>query len=283
MAVWDRDYARSDGNEGVFDASGFRAPDFGAKLLLIIHGIAAVFVLGADMQIVDWPVQSIRLSGENQQALGILLHPVSGPLLSVIFSGLVIWMLGGAIERNFGTEELLKQYLLGNLVAGGLFWIIITLQPNPEAAPLEIPAGAAAAWCFTAWQRMQVEQRQLFNRDITVGNLIGIAAIIFILTRLLFFGSNGVPMILAALGASMTSLVSESLPVIRFKLRESKERNARHRPAKRSSTPKPKPGPDIDAILAKISREGIEALTDGEHDQLEEARRAKIDAEKNSE
>lgn len=282
MAVWDRDYARSDDDNNVFDSPSFQAPPSGAKALLIIHAIAAVFVLAAEMQILIWPVEMIRLSGESQSFTGVFLHPVSGGFWGILSSGLIIWILGGMIERRFGQQIMLRQYVLGNLVAGFAYWTALQLRPVPEAIPLEIPAGAAAAWCFTAWRRMQMEQRNVFGRDMTVGNLIGIVALILIGIRLVMHQGNALPWLVAALLGSLTSPLSESLPVIRFKLREQTQRAAPRPRSRPKPKPEPPPGPDIDAILAKISREGIDALSNEERELLEAARRARLAAEERS-
>lgn len=282
MPVWDRDYARDNREGNPFDAPGFQMPQAGAKALLILHAIAAVFVLGADGQIVNWPVGMIRLSGAHHSLLGILLHPVSGGFLAIISSGLFIWLLGGMIERAYGTQLMLRQYVLGNLIAGLVFWTALALQPMPEARPLEIPAGAAAAWCFTAWRRMQFERRNVFGRDMTVGNLIGIVALIWIGLSVLMKGSQALPFVVSALIGSLSSPLSESLPTIRFKVRARPKETKPPSPKRKKAASKPAPGPDIDEILAKISREGIDALSAKEREQLDAARRARLAAEERS-
>jgi membrane associated rhomboid family serine protease len=281
MAVWDRDYARAD-EQQPYDASGIKAPPPWARGLLILHGVAAIFSIAADASILKIPINTLRLDGINDSLIGIVLHPLSGGLFSFLITGYCIWTLGGMVERRLGSTQMMRQYLLGNLLAGVACFIALRASSIAEPAPLMIPAGAITAWCYSAWRHWQQEHANVFGKIMTLGNVIGIAALAFIGLKLFLNGSNAGPWIAGALTGAAGSLLSEWIPIIRIAPSTRLNSHPESAPPPRKPKAKAPPvnsGPDIDAILAKISREGINALSDHEHQQLEAARKARLAAE----
>lgn len=281
MAVWDRDYARADEPQP-YDSPGIKAPSPWARGLLILHGLAAIFSIAADASILKIPINIVRLNGISDSLLGIVLHPLSGGLLSFLISGYCIWTLGSMVERRLGATLMMRQYILGNLLAGIACFLALLASTMAEPAPLMIPAGAITAWCYSGWRHWQNEHANVFGKLMTLGNVIGIAAVAFIGLKLLLNGSNAGPWIAGAMAGAAGSLLSEWIPAIRIASptrTAAPQKTARSSRKPKTQSPPTNPGPDIDAILAKISREGIDALSEQEREQLEAARKARLAAE----
>ncbi len=273
MGWHERDYSSDTWGEIGTRRGGLRWPPRGAGILIIVHAAAFVLVQVLFSEGAAGQVTMLTLSQESAYALGILLHPLATrEALTLIFSAVIIWLLGGHIERLRGRGRMLLLYVLGNVLAGLAYYAIARFAPAAAGIPLDSPAGASAAWCVLACTAMAGERLALLGRYWRAWQLLGvglavIVGLMFAFHRLGAIGwlaaltaGAGAHPVLAGLGAWRSSAV-------------------RGRPVVRRSVPRRQPAAedvDIDDILAKISREGIDALTQADRDRLDAARQARL-------
>lgn len=271
----ERDYSDESYGEPVSTAGGLRRPPNGTLALMIIHGAAFVLMLmlrhgnGAAI------VSMCAPSAESAHPLGILLHPLAtADVLRAAFVVLALWSLAGRLEPRLGLPRLIVLYVAGNLVAGGVYFGVARGLPTLATAPLDYPVGALAALCLTAWRQLRHDLVQVLGRVMSVATIYAICAGIVVVLALAGERAGALAWLLAAAaGAGSAPLAA------RWSSWQRRPRRVRRvvRPSIPPAIIQPPPDePDVDDILAKISREGIDALTDAERDRLERARRAKL-------
>ena len=270
MAWWEREYQQeSSYARGGGAGWNFQWPPMGARVLFSLHVVAFIVLLvsraDAEGAILPW----VRLDAPPNAWPAILFHPLGVRGFSIVFVGYVIWSLGGLIEGRLGRRQLLRLYIFGNLLAGAAYFAIAPLVSRGELYALDMPLGALAAWALLGWRQFHGDSVLVFNRMTTRSNLIAIGAAIVVGMAILGHGSTTTAWLLSGLAGCAAVPLAERLPVIRFgRGRRSTSRPSARRPAE----------PDIDDVLAKISRQGLDALTDAERARLEAARQAKLDA-----
>ena len=245
---------------------------------MILHGAAFALMLmlerggGADV------VRLLVLKGAESHPLGILLHPFATTgLLSILFVVLALWSLGAQLEPRLNAPRLVGLYVLGNLTAGAVYFGAARLAPGLSSAPLDSPIGALAALCLAACRQLRNEPVQVFGRVTNAAVVYAICAAIVAGLALVASGIGGLAWLAAALAGCASALIVEHLPVFHLTRRLRPQRTVRPslpRPAAPSKRHEAEI--DIDDILAKISREGLAALTDAERARLEAARQAKL-------
>ena len=218
----------------------------------------------------------LGLAGGEGPAWGVLLHPLATErVLTLLFVVFVIWALGGRLEARDGPGQMLVMYVGGNLLAGAVYFVAARWQPELASLELDYPAGAFAAWCLMAWRSMRSDFISVFGWMSTVAKLVAIAAGVSIALRLLGNGMGAVAWLAAIAAGSTAASMTEGVWALRR--RSSRPRPATRRPARRRPKAARTPAePDIDEILARISREGMDALSQEDLDRLEAARRAKL-------
>lgn len=272
MAVWDRDYARAQPREG--RSLGIDLPPTGTLALVIVHSLAWLFVTVMQVQQLAWPADFVMLTPRGNPT-AIALHPLGGYGVGGLFVIAAIWMLGGRIERQLGTRQLLRHYVLGTVLAGAAYYLL-GLVMGGSWDPLASAWGALSAWCLAAWRHMRYESVVVFGRLTTYGKAVALTGAIIAALSIVFGGPGQAGWLIAVLAALPAALLSERLPIIRFAPRDSGSKPARPRRTRRPRVVDPPDAPDIDDILAKISRDGVDSLTAQERERLEEARRAKL-------
>lgn len=285
MGWQDRDYAQADYDDGYGAGRlGIQKPPPTTLALMIIHGAAAVLMLMLWRGEGAFIVRAITLgtiesrSGDSFgiHPLGIVLHPFATiNLLSAVFAVLVLWSLGGRVERALGGGRYLVVYCLGNLAAGLAYFAIGWAAAALARNPLDYPVGALAGLLLLVYHQMRHEPVNVFGRMTTGGKVYLICAAIVVGFALLSHGLGSVAWLAGvAAGAGVGELMRRgpipTLPTLRRRSRVVQPSISRGRP--RSE-------PDdsgIDEILAKISRHGMAQLSDAERRKLEEAREAKL-------
>lgn len=99
------------------------------------------------------------LRNDSLHPAAILLHPfgVTGVAAWIcVLIGLAI--LGLRLETNRGGGFAAASYVLGNLLAGVVFFLFAAITPEHSALTLSIPAGGMSAWWMS-------------NRTVTGGDL----------------------------------------------------------------------------------------------------------------
>lgn len=267
-------------------------PPIASRVLMVIHGVAALLaiVLVADRQgaIVD----ALRFGGKSFAPFAIVMHPYFttnffGALLSVV----AIWGFGSLLETRCGSNRLLILYVAGNLVAGAVVFAIGMAVPRLALAPLDYPAGAFIAWSFLAWKTLRSEHADVLGRIVPIARIIAIIAAISAGMIALSWREGAIAFLAAMVAAIGVAWLVDSLTVPTFARPHDDDDDPipveRVPPRRRRAVP-PRPriaarpmaqageGPDVDEILAKISRTGLASLSDDERARLEAARQAKL-------
>jgi len=279
MSWRDRDYAHAWEGESGRVVRGVHLPPRGTLALIVLHVLAFLVVWGLRSDEGLDVSALLAVSGPAPHPLAILVHPIAiarlGTLALVIFAA---WTLGARLESRFGTARVLALYICGNVLAGAVCFAVARWQPDLAAAALNFPAGALVAWCVSAWRRLADEFFMIFGRLLMVAKAAALAAVIAAGVILLLNGAGAAGLLAgAAVGGVADPLVEGLAALRRRRARWRSPTPAEHRrtrPATRPSQPTPDE-PNIDDILAKISRAGLDSLTQAERDRLEAARRAK--------
>ncbi|QOJ13426.1 MAG: rhomboid family intramembrane serine protease [Planctomycetia bacterium] len=247
--------------------------------------------------------QRLAISAESAAPHAILTHPYStvSPF-DVLFTSLLLYLLGAHVVERIGTRAALLTYLAGNLAAGLAGLIVARGAPGLALLPLNSPTGALSAWLMALWLVARFEGVVLGGRFVPARTLISVVFVAATLLMLAFNRAGGAMLACASigglagapLGASIGRLLA-SLGRPRLRLRVEEQEPARPRATRRGaaavrpSVPDrvaeadaPRPGaepdvqdvPDIDDILEKIRREGRAALTPAEIERLEAATQA---------
>lgn len=278
MAWWEREYWRNDSSAAALRA---RRP-VGTIFLAAVHLTAFVVITFApDSR------QAFRALASDAHPLGLLFHPLAFQSLGgLLMLGLALSVVGRRLEESNGTRSLISLYALGNLAAGAAFFAIARAQPHLARLELAYPIGGLAAWAVSSWRTLIIDTVQILRWAPRLRVLFGGALAILCAMHLSGAGPGGVAWLIGAVCGALSALATERV-LSNFATLGRRRPRLRVRPAKRRVThpapdesldeqPRETPAeaPEIDAILRKISREGINALTPAERDRLEEARRA---------
>lgn len=315
MGWENRDYAQENTWRDAPNLGGVRLPTGAIRALIIVHILTfiATVVLRGDLPYLNDYLHGISSKPElDASPLTILLHPYTptspkggaGSLFRTIFVVWVLWVLGRTIVQNAGTKRLLVTYFLGNLIMGGVYWVISKVFPVAASAPLDYPMGAFAAWAFFVIRDMKFEFVPVFRKFMSAATVTWIVIGISAAFSLLTWGLWGlVPYLVAGLAATAWSAApfveqffggwpKRRRKVVRPSIRQegnshdedwvaSESVAETERDTKSESPAEAFAAEDreLDRILAKISKEGMDALTPAERDYLESTRRAKLQSE----
>ncbi|MEP0845961.1 MAG: hypothetical protein HRF50_03960 [Phycisphaerae bacterium] len=242
--------------------------------LLIVHATGFLIVQMMLFDVGREAAAFFPLVGAASHPAAIVLHPVSTQsVLSLAFVLLIIWSAGKTLESALGGIRLLRAYLAGNLVAGGVYFGLARLLPGSAQAPLMEPIGALAAWSALAVQHLGRELTPLFGRSVSLRRLIAICCSVVALLMLVRYGAGSAAWLVAACCGGAFPLAFELARLVR-PWRGPRRRRIETRPAREGRTAPSEA--DIDEILAKISREGLGSLTELERARLEEARQLRL-------
>ncbi|MFH1745436.1 MAG: rhomboid family intramembrane serine protease [Planctomycetota bacterium] len=275
MSWRERDYSRETWGQARAGGGGLRWPTRGAGVLIVLH-ILAFFLLAviAEDESGAGVVAALELSQQSVQPLAILLHPfATRSVLTLIITVVVIWSLAGRIERQFGLGRMLTLYITGNLLAGIGFFTLASFWPIMAGVELDSPTGAFAAWCVALYRAMSGEMIMVMGQMRRASRVFGVVAAAAILLLLMFRGTAGLGWLTALIAGGLAEPIIRTSATLKLRPRERRPRVHRSIP----HPPKIQPDePNIDDILAKISTDGLDALTPEERNRLEAARQAKL-------
>jgi membrane associated rhomboid family serine protease len=188
------------------------------------------------------------------------LHSTSDPF-HILFNMLLLWLLGKDVERAIGARKFIALYLAG-AVASGLCWIgIEALQGSGVPA---IGASGAIFAVLVAYAILYPDRRFFFIKATYF-----VIAIIAIEVLLSVVDSNGdVAHVAHVGGAGFGFLFFKGAPAWDGMLRRYRRRRSRH-----AHQDEGRIRAKVDALLDKISRDGLDSLTDGEKAFLKKASR----------
>lgn len=274
MSWHERDYHRvSDASAGYDRAAGGRSglPPPASLVLIVVHAVAFCAL------IVSRAADALQLSPANLGPAALLAHPlaITHPLaLGLTVFG--IWTLARRLECRYGGARLALLYVAGNLAAGLAFLAYASLLPRGAAFALSMPVGGLAAWCGAAWLGLRDECVSVFGRVVSMARASAVAAAVVAGVVVMSSSSSATAWLVAAIVGGGSGMLMHSYgPSLSFRF---KRRRTVTRPAK-AERPRAPAAPDVDTILDKVGREGIESLTAREREELEAARRAMLDQE----
>ncbi len=239
-------------------------PPAGTLTILLLHLLAPWFL---PRELLLSPVDPV----------GILIHPLlAPPLLGSLLTFVALWWLGARIERERGTAATIGLYVAGNLVAGLSAYGFARAAPGLAAVPV-LPLGALAAWALVLWGVSAWDESPIFGRFFPTRRVLGIAALVLAAYVISNYRTRSLSPLIAGLAGLATGWVFEISR--QHQPAASAPRRAERKAVRRAAQPPPsriEAEPEIDPILAKISREGLASLTDEERALLEAARQAKL-------
>ncbi len=264
MGVWDRDYAQPERANAPQPWPISRPPP-AALGLLVVHGLAFLIAVGMRND-AEAAASTLALHTPPNAWYAVLTHAIaSANLISVLSTAYVIWALGGWLERRGGGAYMLTLYACAIVGAGVTYRLLA--QTGMPAAELDHPLGVLASWAFVTARLARHEAVPLFGRVFTMPQIIGGIAALMLLFMMLAHGAGAGILIASAVAGAATAPLAIALHAVMVR----KPRNRT-----RQAAPPPVSEPDIDDVLAKISRQGIDSLTADERRRLETARRAKL-------
>jgi membrane associated rhomboid family serine protease len=282
MAWRDRDYSKDEPwTQHGSVRSRLRWPGGVAGILVLLHVAAFILVLflrteagGAAL------ANSLALSEKAAHPWAIFTHPLATPsLLSLIITVFILWTLAARIERQFGWRRMIALYASGNVLAGAAFFALARMSPPLASAGLDSPTGAFAAWFVMAYRGMGNQMMPLFGRMYRLSRVVAVALAVMTVLMLALRGVGAIGWLAAlAAGACAEPLLanlSGALAGIPHRRRRRVVRPSipRFNGARGEREPEQY---DVDDILAKISRDGMESLTPADRERLEAARQAKL-------
>ncbi len=220
--------------------------------------------------------------------LAVLLHPLASErVLSLLLAMLTVWILGGMIEQRIGAARMLTYFWVGCVMAGAGYFVTARFAPDMAVLPLDDPVGAFAAWCVACWFAFRWDPIDVLGRTFPLSGVIATCALISVGLTLFLFGFAAFAWLVAVVcGGAAAPLVEALARVIavrsqRLAARRAPTPRAPRQPVRASLPPRESLAPsadeaEIDEILAKISREGLPALTADERRRLEAARQAML-------
>ena len=281
MSWRERDYSQAGYGAGSLGGR-FRAPPAGALALIITHVVAFLIVLMMRFGEGQELAAALLLSGEQAAAhpLAILLHPyATGNFLALAITVFAIWVLAGRVEARHGARRMLALYFLGNLLAGAAYFVFARWLPGLAGLALDHPTGAMVAWCVLAYRGLSGQQVNVLGTMRPLSRVVAVAVLVLVGLMLAFHRLGAIAWLVAIATGGLACPLVEKLAARKTRQPTPPQRQRRRRRALQPSIPQepsPSDEPDIDDILAKISREGVDALTPAELDRLEAARQAKL-------
>ncbi|MBI5866384.1 MAG: hypothetical protein HZB38_18085 [Planctomycetes bacterium] len=283
MSWHERDYNWRERNaSGAVDWRAFLPPPMTLKLLLahLAGFIVASFAVGGTRYSNGGP---LALRAEFH-TWAVLTHPIatqSGGVFWIMMA--VIWMLAAPIEARLGARTMLGRYGVASLFSGLAYIAIAAISPSLAAMPLDFPLGAIVAWSLIYWRRLAHEQAMFLKWPFSISSaalwLLGLAC----LAALMVFRTGAAAWMAAGLTGGILSLVLEFRaeavdsedPDLATVKRPRVKRKLRAQPPKKADPVQHAEDAELDAILTKISREGLNSLTPAEWKELERARQAR--------
>lgn len=286
MSWRERDYTWFPGGKrGYRDRTGtWRefVPPAATCMLLLLHVAGFIFVASTNAGRDGVP--AFALFGGGFSWLGVVAHPIASPsALTALFVVSAVWTLGGRIESALGARTMLPLYLLGNLIGGLAYVAVAAVRPELALAPLMTPVGGLLAWTATAWRKLSYELVAVFVKEMPLAKVAAFLAAVAVVMVVLSAGLGAAAWVAAAAAGVAVPVALDAATGVSFR-RTRRKAPSRVVPREAvvaadveseldGSSPA---APEIDDILAKISRAGLSSLTADEKDRLEQARLARL-------
>lgn len=197
-----------------------------------------------------------------------------GGLGHIFFNMFVLWMFGGELERKWGEKKFLRYYLITGIGAGFIYYLSAPNSPSPTIGASGAIFGILVAFAMTFPERIiTLLVFFIFPISMKAKHLVMLFAVIELLSYLSYGKAEGIARF-AHLGGmligylylkagrgdygELPSWSNLSFRISQWRIRQrAKQREAREKEE------------DIDAILDKISRQGMGGLTRRERKTLQ--------------
>lgn len=281
MGWQDRDYSQYlDDGPAVFSARPIRR-NRAALALLIVHIAAAVVLLSLMFAGTNLGAAQLAIAAPDPAWWTILTHPfASVDFFRVLLTCLILWVIAPRIEEIFGRTRLLQSYFLGNVAAGAVFWGVARVRPSWTGQPLDYPVGAGIAWLVLYWQLARHEMTMIVGKPLRVGHVIAAIGGIMVLLALAVSGLGAIGWLVAAVVGGAAGILQPlqlniRLPRRRPRIVHPPEPTLSYKLESRDTRPVATER-ELDQLLAKISKDGLESLTPKDRARLEVLRQMKL-------
>ena len=249
----------------------------GLKVLLIATG--AVFVLqflpGIGPLLDRFCVlsaQSVFMKGQIWRLATFMFMHSTMDIFHLLFNMLALWMFGGELEERWGTRKFVTLYFLFG-IGSGLFSALYLFDPAMRFTPI-IGASGAIMGLLTAYAIYYPHRRILLFFVIPVRAWILVAGYAVISFFLSFSYGSGIAHLVHLGGIVVAFAYLKWWPKLEMKIndyREFEREKAMRARAEDAASRKRFFNENIDPILDKISKSGMESLTKEEKKLLERA------------
>jgi membrane associated rhomboid family serine protease len=258
---------------------------FGSVTHLLIYFTVAVFIAQLLGNLLRWPVlEYVFALSPAELRRGFVWQPLTymflhAGLLHILFNMLVLWFFGREVEYFIGAKCFTRLYFMGGL-AGAVLWLAFNFHTNE----LVMGASAAVLACVIAFATLFPEREitllLFFLIPVTLkAKYLALIAVAFDLVPLLSHQVTNVAHLAHLGGALLGYVYIKSLGygapprwLLWWQRATQAMRPRRRKPVARQLSREEFIQEQIDPILDKISREGMQSLTRRERKILESAK-----------
>jgi hypothetical protein len=254
-----------------------------ALVLAGLHTAAFAAVHLAERSL-GWHATALLRLHADSHPIAIMTHPLAtNDALVFLLALLAVWMLASRAVLRRGTWGILAIYASGNFLAGCAFWVVGRIEPAWAAVGLDFPLGGLAALLLDLWPRRSDLPQSGVASVVGTKTLIA-CGLVLAGGALVWLREYGA---LAWCAAGLTGALAAPLSIILSDYVSRQRAEAPEQPwitsgpvaiqrLSGSSSADDEVEPEIDDILAKISREGFSRLSQEERQRLELARQMKL-------
>ncbi len=286
MSWRERDYSQADPLESKsYHPAGLRVM-FCSTAALVLAGLhtAAFAAVHLVERSLGWQAKALLGLHAEAHPIAIITHPLAtNDALVFLLAVLAVWMLASRAVLRRGTWSILAIYASGNCLAGCTFWLVGRIEPAWAAVGLDFPLGGLAALLLDLWPRRSELPTSGVAGVVGTKTLIACGLVLAggVLVWLREYGALAwcAAGLTGALTAPLSHILSDCLSRQRAAAPEQSWRASGPVDVQRLSGPSianAEVEPEIDDILAKISREGFSRLSEEERQRLELARQMKL-------
>ena len=270
MGIYDRDYARPYQQQHYSMGSGFKGMPPVVKWLLIIN--FAVFILSMLVPNIGNYIYQFGAIDTSQdtnilQVWRVISYQfLHGDVMHLAFNLLVLYFMGPFIERSFGSKPFLKFYLVCGAAGGGIYSILVLLRVLPPGIMVGASGGIYGVMAALAIMFPHMKVLLWGIVPMTMVRLVILLVVVSFIT--IAFGHNVGGEAAHLSGLAMGFLYMKYKPWITQR-RMQRQKGAWSQKIEREKNFQS----EVDRILDKVHREGINALSKKEKQLLQEATR----------
>ena len=270
MGIYDRDYARPYKQQHYSMGSGFKGMPPVVKWLLIIN--FAVFILSMLVPNIGNYIYQFGAIDTSQdtnilQVWRVISYQfLHGDVMHLAFNLLVLYFMGPFIERSFGSKPFLKFYLVCGAAGGVIYSILVLLRVLPPGIMVGASGGIYGVMAALAIMFPHMKVLLWGIVPMTMVRLVILLVVVSFIT--IAFGHNVGGEAAHLSGLAMGFLYMKYKPWITQR-RMQRQKGAWSQKIEREKNFQS----EVDRILDKVHREGINALSKKEKQLLQEATR----------